>query len=216
MGELQLRQDVLDELEFEPSVDAAHIGVSVDGGIVTLSGYVGSFSEKAAAVAAVQRVRGVRALADEIAVRFPSDKKMADDEIAKRAVDILGWDVRVPSRSIQVTVRHGLVTIAGEVNWYFQKLAAEEDVKKLSGIRAVVNNVEIRPHARAEDVRHKIEAALRRRAEIESERIRVSVRDDDTIVLEGSVDNWEEKSAVRIAAWSVPGGRMLEDRLEIS
>ena len=129
MGELQLRQDVLDELEFEPSINAAHVGVAVEGGVVTLSGHVSSFSEKAAAVAAARRVRGVRALADEIAIRFPSDRKLSDDEIAKRTVDILNWDERVPSGSIQVVVRHGLVTLAGNVNWYYQRSAAEEDVK---------------------------------------------------------------------------------------
>src|SRR5688572_28196924 len=136
MNEMQLRQDVFDELEFEPSINAAHVGVAAEGGVVTLSGYVAGFSEKAAAVAAAGRVRGVRAIADEIAVRFPSDRKLSDDEIAKRAVDILSWDEHVPSGSIQVVVRHGLVTLAGKVNWYYQRSAAEEDIKKLSGVRA--------------------------------------------------------------------------------
>ena len=216
MGELQLRQDVLDELEFEPSINAAHVGVAVEGGVVTLSGHVSSFSEKAAAVAAARRVRGVRALADEIAVRFPSDRKLSDDEVAKRAVDILNWDERVSSGSIQVVVRHGLVTLAGKVNWYYQRSAAEEDIKKLSGVRAVVNNIEIRPHASAEDIKRKIEAALKRHAEVDAHKIRVVVRNNDTIVLEGKVDSWEEKSAARVAAWSAPGVRMVEDCLEIS
>lgn len=216
MNEMQLRQNVLDELEFEPSINAAHVGVAVEGGVVTLSGHVGSFLEKAAAVAAVGRVRGVRAIADEIAVRFPSDRKLSDDEVAKRAVDILSWDEYVPSGSIQVVVRHGLVTLAGKVNWYYQRSAAEEDIKKLSGVRAVINNIEIRPHASAEDIKRKIEAALKRHVKVEANNIRVVVRNNDTVVLEGKVDSWEDKSAVKVAAWSAPGVRMVEDCLEIS
>lgn len=215
MGELQVREDIIDELEFEPSVDAAHIGVAVDAGIVTLSGHVGSYAEKISAVAAVRRISGVRGIADEIQVRYPSDKKVADDEIAKRAVNILGWDARVPSRSIQVVVSRGVVTLMGEVDWYFQKNAAEQDVQKLSGVHAIINNIEIRSHAKAEDVRRKIEAALKRRAEVEARDIRISVRNNDTVVLEGNTANWEERFAIRTAAWSVPGVRAVEDHLAV-
>ena len=213
---IQLRQNVLDELEFEPSINAAHVGVALEGGVVTLSGHVSSFAAKAAAVAAARRVRGVRAVADEIAVRFPSDRKLSDDEVAKRAIDILAWDERVPNASIQVVVRHGLLTLAGKVNWYYQRSAAEEDVKKLSGVRGVVNDIEIRPHANAEDIKRKIEAALKRHAAVEADRIRIVVRNNDTVVLEGNVDSWEEKSAARVAAWSAAGVRMVEDHLAIS
>ena len=129
MSALQLRQDILDELEFEPSVSAAHIGVAVEAGVATLSGHVGSYAEKLAAVAATRRVRGVKAIADEIEVRYAIDKKTGDDEIAKRAVDILDWDTMVPSGSIQVMVRGGWVTLSGNVDWFYQKKAAEEDVR---------------------------------------------------------------------------------------
>jgi len=216
MSDLQLRKDVLDELEYEPSVNAAHIGVAVDKGIVTLSGHAASYAEKITAVAVVRRVKGVRAIADEVEVRYPSDKKTADDEIAKRAIDILSWDTMVPRYSIQVTVRDGLVALSGNVDWYYQKTVAEEDVRKLSGVRGVIDNIEIRPRIRAGDVKRKIEDALRRHAEVEARLVRVTVVDNDRVLLEGRVDNWEERRAVEQAAWSAPGVRSVEDRLTIS
>ena len=216
MADLQLQQDVLDELEFEPSIDAVHIGVAVDAGIVTLTGHVGSYAEKLAAVTAVRRVKGVRAIADEIQVRYPSDKKTADDEIAKRAADILRWDSMVPSDSIQILVRDGCVVLSGNADWYYQKRNAEEDVRRLSGVRTVINNIEIKPRVAADDVTRKIEEALKRHAQIEAQAIRVTVRDRHTVVLEGQVDNWDERHAVQNAAWSAPGVTSVEDRLTIS
>ena len=213
MSDLQLRQDVVDELEFEPSVNAAHIGVAVDKGVVTLSGHVGSYAEKTAAVRAARRIRGVRAIADDIEVRYASDKKTSDDEIAKRAIDILEWDTVVPSGSIDVTVREGWVTLSGNVDWYYQKKAAEEDIQKLSGVRGVINTIEIKPRLKADDVKKKIEDALKRHAEVEAKEIRVTVRDNDRVILEGKVDNWDERYAVENAAWSAPGVRSVEDRL---
>jgi osmotically-inducible protein OsmY len=215
MSELQLRQDVLDELEFEPSINAAHIGVAAENGVVTLSGHVSTYAEKTTAVAAARRVRGVRAIADEIEVRYPSGKKTADDEIAKRAVDILGWDTMVPSGAIQVTVRDGSLILTGKVDWYYQKKAAEDAVRKLSGVRGVINNIEIKPHVKAEDVKRKIEDALKRHAEVEAKAIRVTVTGNDKVLLEGKVDNWDERFAVENAAWSAPGVRSVEDRLAI-
>jgi osmotically-inducible protein OsmY len=213
MSDLQLRQDVVDELEFEPSVNAAHIGVAVDNGVVILSGHLGSYPEISAAVAAARRIKGVRAVADELEVRYPFDKKTSDDEIAKRAVDILGWDTLVAGSSIQVTVREGWVTLGGKVDWYYQKKAADEDVRKLSGVRGVSNNIEIKSRAKAEDVKSKIEDALKRHAHIEAKAIRVTVR--DKVLLEGKVDNWDERYAVENAAWSAPGVKSVEDRLTI-
>ena len=168
MTDLKLRQDVLEELDYEPSVSAAHIGVAVDKGVVILSGHVANYAEKTAAIAAVRRLKEVHAIADEIEVRYASDKKTADDEIAKRAIDILGWDITVPSGAIQVRICDGLVTLSGSVDWFYQKKAAEEDVRKLSGVRGVVNDIEIKPRVQAADVKRKIEDALRRRTEIEA------------------------------------------------
>jgi osmotically-inducible protein OsmY len=215
MSELQLRQDVLDELEFEPIANAAHIGVAADKGVVTLSGHVGSYAEKLAAVAAARRIKGVKAIADEIEIRYPFDKKTSDDEIAKRAIKILGWGDLVPTESIQITVREGWVTLSGNVDWFYQKKVAEEDIRKLSGVRGVINNIAIKPCVKPEDIKRKIEDALRRHTEVEAKAIRVTVRNHDKVLLEGKVDNWNERNAVENAAWSAPGVKSVEDRLTI-
>ena len=215
MSEITLRQDVLDELEFEPSINAAHIGVAVNDGAVALTGHVESFAEKQAALDAVRRIKGVRAIADEIEVRYASNQKTSDDEIAKRAADILAWDSVVPGNAIQITVREGLVTLSGKVHWYYQKKAAEDDVRKLTGIKGVVNNVQIKPVVAAADVKRKIEDALKRHAEVEAKSIRVTVQDMDAVLLEGTVDTWDERRAVEAAAWSAPGVRIVDDKLAI-
>lgn len=216
MNELRLRDDILDELAYEPIVDAAHIGVAVDQDVVTLTGHVSSYAQKLAAIAAVRRVKGVHGIADEIDVRHSPDEKMPDDEIAKRVINVLSWDSVVPSDAIQVTVKDGLVTLTGKINWQYQKSSAERDVRKLSGVRVVVNNIEIEPHARAENVRSKIEAALKRHAEVEAKDIRVTVRDDSEVLLEGKVRSWDEKVAVESAAWSAPGVKNVRDQLTIA
>lgn len=215
MSDLQLRQDVLDELLYEPSVSAAHVGVVTDKGVVTLSGHVASYAEKLAAVSAARRVKGVRAIADEIEVRFPADKKTADDEIAKRAIDILAWDVMVPNISIQAVVRDGWVTLNGNVDWQYQKMNAEDGVRRLSGVRGVINSIVVEPRLKSEDVKRKIEDALKRHAEIEAKNIRITVH-DNKVVLDGKVDTWAERYAVENAAWSAPGVTAVDDRLTIS
>ena len=216
MDDKQLQQNIRDELEFEPSVDAAHIGVAVDDGVVTLSGHVSSYAEKQAVERAVQRVKGVRAIAQEIEVRYPSDKKTADDEIAKRAVDILRWHAMIPRDAVKVTVQKGWVTLAGEVNWQYQRKAAEEAVLKLSGVTGVINNIALKPTVSTADIKRKIEGALARHAHVEAEGIRVRVTDGNTVVMEGHVDSWDERDAAEDAAWSVAGVQFVDDRLTIA
>jgi osmotically-inducible protein OsmY len=213
MNALQLRQNVLDELEFEPSIDAAHIGVAVDKGAVTLTGHVATYAEKKAAIAAAGRIKGVHAIADNIEVRCPSDKKRSDDEIARRAADILEWDSMVPGSSVQVIVHNGLVTLTGSVDSYYQKRHAEEDVRKLSGVHGVINNIEIMPGVQANDIKQRIEQALRRYAGIEAGGIQVSVPERNKVLLEGKVGSWAERYAVESAAWSAPGVKSVEDRM---
>ena len=121
----------------------------------------------------------------------------------------------VPSSSIQVMVRDGWVTLTGNVDWFYQKKVAEEDVRKLSGVRGVLNNIEIKPHAKADDIKRKIEDALKRHAEVEAKAIRVTVRDNDRVLLEGKVDNLDERNAIENAAWSAAGVRSVEDRITV-
>lgn len=215
MDDIVLQQLVIDELEFEPSIDAANIGVAVNTGVVTLTGHVGSYAEKIAAERAAQRVRGVRAIAQEIQVRYPSDKKTSDDEIAKRAADILAWDARVPDEAIQVKVQNGWVTLTGTVEWQYQRVAAESDIRKLSGVIGVSNEIELEPQVKAPDVRNKILSALKRNAEIEAGSIRVSANGDE-VTLEGRVHDWYERIVIERAAWSAPGVKHVHDRMTLS
>jgi osmotically-inducible protein OsmY len=215
VNDRQLQQKVLDEFDFDPSIDAANIGVAVDDGVVTLTGHVSSYAEKLAAEQAARRLTGVRAVAQEIEVRYPSDKKTSDDEIAKRALSVLKWDTTIPQNAVQVTVQRGLVTLTGQVSWQYQKKAAEEAVRKLCGVTAVANNISLKPTVIASDIKRKIEDALTRRAQIEADAIRVNVLDGNRVKLEGKVDCWEEREAVENAAWSVAGVQSVDDRLTI-
>ena len=215
MNDKQLQQDVIDELDFEPSVNAANIGVAVADGVVTLSGHVSSYAEKMAAEAATRRVKGVKAIAQEIEVRFPSDKKTGDDQIAKRALDILAWNSMVPSDAIHVTVHNGWVTLTGQLDWQYQRNAAEEQVRKLTGVAGVINEIKLRAVVSSTDVRRKIEDALRRNAEIESGAVNVRVLDGGMVELTGNVHSWQERRVVENAAWSAAGVRSVRDQLSI-
>lgn len=217
MTDSELRQDIIDELEFDPSFDGEHIGVAVDKNVVSLSGHVNSYAQKVAAIAAVQRVKGVHAIAENIEVRYPFQKQTADDQLAKRASDILNWDVLVPKDVVNVLVQDGWVTLSGRVEWNYSKTAAEEDIRKLSGVCGVTNKITIKqPDVESSNIRSRIESALKRHAEVEASAIRVSVKDGNKVVLEGKVDNWDERRAVENAAWSAPGVISVEDRLKIA
>lgn len=214
MDDISLRQDVLDELEFEPSLDAAHIGVAVEKGVVTLTGHVSSYAQKIAAEKAVQRVQGVRGVAEELQVRYPNDKKVADDEVAQRALAIIAWDATVPDDQVRVKVEKGWVTLSGEVGWQYQRASAEQAVRKLSGVRGVTNLLGVRPQIEASDIRRHIEGALKRSAEVEAEGIRIDV-EGGKVKLSGKVQNWHERNVVERAAWAVPGVHSVDDRLVI-
>jgi osmotically-inducible protein OsmY len=210
----QLQQDVLDELEFEPSVNPAHIGISVHAGIVTLNGFVSSYAEKLAAERAARRVRGVKAIAEEIEVRLPSDKKFADDEIARRAVDILNWRVGLPADRIAITVEKGIVTLAGEVEWAFQRADAEAAIHKLGGVTGVTNLIRVRAPLDVGEVREKIQKALHRSADLDASRISVET-EAGRVILRGKVHSWYERGIAERAAWSAPGVSEVQDHIEV-
>jgi osmotically-inducible protein OsmY len=214
MSDMNLRQDIVDELDFDPSIDSANIGVAVTHGVVTLSGHVNSYAEKIAAEKAAQRVKGVRAIAQEIVVRYASDKKTADDQIAERALSSIAWDARIPANDIKVKVAQGWVTLTGNVHWYYQCAAAESAVRRLSGVVGVTNLIEVKPKTQPQDVRAKIIEALKRNAEVEADSIRVIVH-DDKVTLEGKVKAWYERGVAERAAWSVPGVAAVEDHLSL-
>jgi osmotically-inducible protein OsmY len=209
-----LRQSILEELDFDPSFDAANIGVAVEKGVVTLTGHVRSYAEKLAVERAVQRVRGVHGIAEEIEIRYPAYKRTADDQIAERAISSINWNAQLPKDAVLVKAEKGWVTLTGTVDWQFQRIAAESAVRRLSGVMGVSNNIEVKPQVRPADVKTKIVNALKRNAELEADAIRVSV-DNDTVTLEGKVKAWYERGIAERAAWSAPGVRKVEDRIAV-
>jgi osmotically-inducible protein OsmY len=214
MNDMKTKKAVEEELEWEPSVDAEHIGVAAEDGVVTLTGHVGSYAQKLAAEAATRRVKGVRAIAEEIEVRFPGDRKLADDQIAKRALDVISWDSTIPKDSFQVKVQNGVVTLTGEADWYFQRDDAESAVRKLSGVKGLINDIKIKPKVQASDVKSRIETALKRSAEVEADSIKVSVL-NGRVTLNGKVKAWYERDLAERTAWSAPGVVAVEDRISI-
>jgi osmotically-inducible protein OsmY len=214
MTDKALRQTIIDELDFEPSIDAANIGVAVDNGVVTLTGHVPSYVEKVAAERAVERIKGVRAIAEKIEVRYPGHKT-SDDEIAERALSIIRWNVQVPPDSVKVKVENGWVTLTGTVDWQFQRKMAETATRGLSGVVSVSNLIEVKPRVAPRDVKQKILNALKRNAELEADAIRVNVI-EGKVVLEGKVKAWHERGLAEHAAWSAPGVRAVQDDLAIA
>jgi osmotically-inducible protein OsmY len=209
-----IQHDVMAELEWEPSLDAANIGVAVHNGVVTLSGHVGSYLEKRTAERAVRKVNGVRAIAQELSVVLPGDRKVADDAIAERASRIIAWNVGAPPGAVQIKVERGWITLSGEVDWQYQKERAERDVEKLSGVVGVINHMTVKARVSPADIRGKIEAAFRRNAELESSGI--TVRAEDTkVILSGQVHAWYEREVAERAAWSAPGVTQVEDHITV-
>lgn len=210
-----LKQNVLDELEFEPRVNAVHIGVSAENGVISLFGHVASYAEKIAAEEAVRRVRGVKAIAQELEVRYPSDKKTADDQIAKRAFDILAWDASVSTNAIKVAVHDGWITLSGDVDWQYQRTAAEDAVRRLSGVIGIINQIKLKARVASFDVKKKIEEALKRSSQLEAKALSVQVLDNGSVELSGQVHSWHERRVVDQAAWSVPGVRAVQDNIVV-
>lgn len=212
----QLRQFVIDELELEPSLDATGIGVTAEHGVVSLSGHVADYAQKMAAERATWQVKGVKGVAQDIDVRLVGDRRSSDDEIAQRALNILAWSTLVPHDRIHVRVSDGWLTLSGYVDWNFQRQAAASEMRKLSGVVGVSNDIEIKPAAQTGDVRQRIVDALTRHAEIEAGHITIDVRDGGVVHLDGHVDSWEERRAVERAVWSAAGVHAVEDRLSIN
>lgn len=215
MNDNALQREVLDELKFEPSLNAAEIGVAVKNGVVTLSGYVDNYTQKLTAEKAAKRVRGVKGLAEEIEVRIPSSAKRTDAEVARAALNALEWDVQVPHDKILVKVEDARVTLEGDVDWGFQKEAATKAVRHLMGVRGVSNLISVKPRVKTLEIKDRIREAFKRSAELDADGIRIDASDGE-VTLSGSVHSLLERDEAGRVAWAAPGVAKVENNLSIS
>ena len=214
-SDTKIQTDVTDELNWEPSIKAAQIGVEVTDGIVTLSGHVGSFAEKWNAERVAQRVAGVKALTVEIEVKLPGPSKRTDVDIARSAENVLMWTTGVAKDSVKIMVENGWVTLSGTVDWGFQRDNAAAAVRYLMGVTGVSNAIVIKPKVSLSAVKADIEAALKRRARAHAQKISVEVHGDD-VTLSGTVDSWAERELAEHSAWGTPGVRKVVDNITIA
>lgn len=212
--DLQLRNDVSAELEWDPSINASQIGVAVKDGVVTLTGHLDTYAEKHAAERAAQRVRGVRGIAVEVDVKLDAGHKRSDSEIAAAAESAFKWHALIPEDQIQVKVEKGWITLMGEVRWDYQRREAEKAARSLIGVVGVSNAITLKPVTNPANIASRIHDALTRHADEEAKHIEVIVK-DAKVILRGKVDSWAERSAANAAAWSAPGVTSVVNELTV-
>ncbi len=211
----QIQDDILEELKWDTRVRPNEIGVAVKDGIVTLTGWVDSYLKKMAAESAAHRVQGVKAVANDIEVRLPSSSERTDADLAAAVVNALKWDAFIPADKIDVTVSKGWVTLKGEVEFGFQRRAAERAVQRLSGVKGVSNLITIKPLLSPTDLKQKIEKALVRNAETDARHITVEVQ-GSKVILYGTVCSYAEKQEAEDTVWSAPGVSEVDNRIVVS
>ena len=213
-SDTQLQHDVLDELEWEPSIDASTIGVTAKDGVVTLTGTVPIYADKIEAERIAKSIGGVKAVANEIEVRIPGTSERNDTDIATAAVNALRWHTSIPDDKVKVTVRNGWITLEGEVEWQYQREAARDAVRFLTGVKGVTNSINLAAKPKPKDVRTRIEAAFKRSAEVDASHVRIEAH-DGTIVLKGKVSSWSERAEAERVAWTAPGVTVVDNRLAV-
>ena len=209
-----LKSEVLDELEWEPSINATRIGVAVKEGVVTLSGEVASYHEKVEAERAALRVEGVKGIASEIEIHLPGTSHRSDADIARAALDTLRWNSSIPPDRIKVVVKKGWVTLEGDVDWGYQRTAAEDAVRRLTGVMGVSNQVAVKARPTSAGIKTRIEQAFKRSAEVDANRIAADIT-DGTVTLRGTVRTWAEKQEAERVAWASPGVARVQNLLLI-
>jgi osmotically-inducible protein OsmY len=214
MTDRQLQEDVQQALDWEPSVNATQVGVTVDKGVVTLRGDIASYAEKLAAERVTLGVYGVKAVANDLTVRLSVERQRTDGEVAKAIVAALRWSASVPHDKIAVAVTNGWVKLSGKVDWDYQRAAAARIIRDITGVVGITNGITVEPHVSVTDVQAKIEAALKRNAEVDARRINVTAS-DGKVTLSGNVHSWFERDQARRAAWAAPGVKEVDDRIMI-
>jgi len=210
----EIRRKVLAELDWDPSIDASAVGVAVKDGVVTLTGSIANYWQKKEVERVVKRVTGVKAVAEDLTIKLPGTAARSDADIAQSVLSGLRFNVAVPPNRVQVMVENGWVTLEGEVEWQYQKSAAENSVKYLMGVKGVTNSISIKPRVSAADVKTKIESAFARRAQLDANQIRVEST-DNKVILRGSVHSWDEKEDAEQAAWAAPGVTKVENNVMV-
>ena len=211
-----IQRDVLDELGWEPRLQPNEIGVAVGEGVVTLTGWVDNYAKKWAAERAAHRVNRVRAVANDVEVRLPTSAERTDADIAVAATRALEWDAFVPTGNLDVTVSNGWVVLRGDVEWEYQKRAAERSLRRLTSVRGVTNGITVRPRSRPEpdELKRRIESAMVRSVETDAEGIDIEI-DGESIILEGTVRSWLEREEAERVAWSAPGITTVHNHLSV-
>lgn len=211
----KLQKAVLAELNWEPSITAAHIGVAADNGTVTLTGHVHSYGQKHAAEMATGRVKGVKAIAEEIEVRLPFEVNRDDADIATAAANRLAWDTGTPRDAVKIKVEKGWVTLTGQVEWHFQKEAAEREVRNLMGVLGVSNQVTIKPRVDTAHLQDDIQLALHRSIFFQPENVHVTAQ-EGRVKLTGTVNSWQERRTAASTAWAAHGATSVENDLIVA
>jgi len=210
----QMKNEIMEELLWDSTIKSRNITVRAYQGVVTLSGTVSNYAEKSAAELAVQRVSGVKAIAEELEVHVTDGQLRSHSQIAESVANTLGWHVWVPSH-ILATVENGWVTLTGLATWQYERHSAENAIKYLAGVKGVSNKIEVKPELMPNEVKHSIEAALKRNAQLQAENISVTT-EHGMVTLSGNVRSWEERREAATAAWHAPGVTNVENLITVN
>jgi len=214
LSDNELKKNVLEELEFDNTVDPSKIGVIVEDGAVTLTGTINNFSQRFAAVNAIKRMNGVKALADEINVVLSPKHRRDDAEIAKHIAHVIQYNANLPDDSVAAVVHKGIVTLNGTVKVEELRRTIESQVAHVAGVNSINNRIKIEPELAPENVKEQIVAALKRNAELECEHINVEV-EGDKVILKGRVKAYYERELAQLAAWRAAGVRRVVDEITV-